>query len=76
MKKCWRCVTVGIGGIAFLILFTLIKIPEQTIKIFSRLKKTPNQATIKEVSTPHYDAITSASIRIDAKNSFFSEGKS
>ncbi|RLE12251.1 hypothetical protein DRI96_04835 [Candidatus Aerophobetes bacterium] len=76
MKKYWRYVIVGIGGIAFLILFALIKIPEQTVKIFSRLKKTSKQATIKEVSTPHYDAITSASIRIDAKNSFFSEDKS
>ena len=66
---------VLISGVVFLILFTFVKIPQQTAKIIFQVKKMFKQVILKDTS-PRYDAITSASIRFDNKNSFFSEKKS
>lgn len=76
MRSSWRYMVIGIGGIAFLILFTFTKIPEQTAKIVSLMRKTFKQAVFKEAPTPRYDVITSASIRVDNEKLSFSQDKS
>lgn len=71
MLKSRKHLIIGMAFVGFLVVFALTKIPVETIKVFSTVRKTFKQVLLKEKvsGSGGYDVITSASVRVDTSTS-------
>lgn len=76
MRKSWKYLSMGIAGFIFLVLFSFARFPQQTVRTISYLKKTLKEVILKDKKTFGYDAVTSASLRVDEEKLTFSRDKS
>lgn len=70
MRKVKKYLIATLAVAGFLFVFTFTKIPTQTARIVSVVRKTFRQVILKEKSSSFsgYDVVTSASIRIEDSN--------